>query len=108
MLPVFGWPRTISISAKTFEVVRFDAWVLALATPESATERLLRGTGADIVPPHDIDAIADTIARRYEQYRRGVRPASIAREHSFERREQARILLDAIERCTASVGRGGR
>jgi hypothetical protein len=30
-----------------------------------------------------------------------VRPTAIAREHSFDRRAQARILLDAIERCAA-------
>lgn len=102
MLPVFGWPRTNCISAKTFEVVRFDAWVLALATPGSATECLLRGTGADIVPPHDIERIADTIVQRYQEYRRGLRPTRIARVRNFERREQARILLDAIERCAGS------
>jgi hypothetical protein len=51
------------------------------------------------VPPHDVDQIAETIVRRYQEYRRGVRPTRIARERNFERREQARILLDAIEQC---------
>jgi hypothetical protein len=89
---------TITIPAKIFECVRFDAWLLALSDPGSATDRLLRATGADVVDPNDIVAIAAVIRRRYEEYRRGVGPRGAVADDRFSRRIQARILLDAIAR----------
>jgi glycosyltransferase involved in cell wall biosynthesis len=90
-----GWD-TAAIPAKVFECVRFDAWLLALADPGSATERLLAGSGADVVPPDDPAAIAAVIRRRYEEHRRGVRPVRVAADDRFSRRTQAGRLLDAI------------
>jgi hypothetical protein len=36
--------QRLCVPAKIFEYVRFEAWMLVLATPESATGRLLAGT----------------------------------------------------------------
>lgn len=98
MLVTFpGWD-TITIPAKIFECVRFEAWLLALADPGSATERLLQGTGADVTAPNDIAAMATVIRRRYEEYRRGVRPCRAVADDRFSRRRQGQILLDAMAR----------
>lgn len=98
MLVTFpGW-NTVAIPGKVFECVRFDAWLLALSDAGSATDLLLRGTEADVVPRDDIDGIASAIARRYAAHRRGEHATRIARDERFSRRRQARILLDALAR----------
>jgi glycosyltransferase involved in cell wall biosynthesis len=109
MLVTFpGWD-SITIPAKIFECVRFDAWLLALADPGSATDRLLRGSGVDLVAPDDLPAIAAAIRRRYEEHRRGVRPSRPVSDDRFSRRRQAGILLDAIaEIVPASASRTAR
>jgi len=96
MLVTFpGW-NSVAIPGKVFECVRFDAWLLALSDVGSATELLLRGTDADVVPRDDIDGIARAIARRYQAHRRGEQATHIARDERFSRSRQARILLDAL------------
>jgi len=103
MLVTFpGWDP-ITIPAKIFECVRFDAWLLVLADPGSATDRLVRGIGADVVQPNDIEAIAAVIRKRYEEYRSGVRPVRAVADDRFSRRTQARVLLDAIARLLPQV-----
>ena len=98
MLVTFpGW-NSVAIPGKVFECVRFDAWLLALSDAGSATDLLLRGTDADVVPRDDIEGIAGAITRRYEAHQRGERPTHIARDERFSRRRQARILLDALAR----------
>jgi glycosyltransferase involved in cell wall biosynthesis len=98
MLVTFpGW-NTITIPAKLFECVRFDAWVLALSERGSATDLLLQGTEADVVSPEDVAGIAAVIRKRYEEHAQGVRPARLSIDERFSRRTQARILLDAIAR----------
>ena len=100
MLVVFvGFGREF-IPAKTFEYMRFDAWLLILTEPASATAHLLQGTDADLVGPSDVAAIAAAIRRRYEMHRQGVSPVRIARDDRFSRAKQAEILLDAIERVS--------
>jgi glycosyltransferase involved in cell wall biosynthesis len=91
----------LAIPAKIFEYLRFEAWVLALAVPHSATDRLLQETGADVVPPDDVERIRDVVRGRFLQYREGIRPTRIANDGRFSRGAQARILLDAVARCTA-------
>jgi hypothetical protein len=90
----------MAIPAKIFEYVRFDAWVLALATHNSASGTLLRGSGADVVPPDDLDGLVKVLRERVAQFRNGVRPRRIARDGRFSRRVQAQRLLDAIVACT--------
>src|SRR5207302_1640518 len=87
-----------SIPAKIFEYTRFDAWLLALANPGSATALLLQDTGADVVPPHDVDAIAAAIRARYAAFASGVRPTRPRLPERLSRRAQANRLFDEIER----------
>jgi hypothetical protein len=98
MLVVLPQDWDLSLPAKLFEYIRFDAWLLALAERNSATELVLRDTDADVVSPKDISAIAAVLRTRYEQYARGKRPLPIARDPRLSRRYQAEILLDALER----------
>ena len=97
MLVILPQSWDMSLPAKLFEYVRFDAWLLALAEEDSATARLLRGTDADVVSPRDVAAIAAVLRRRYEQYAAGTRPRRVATDVRLSRRFQAQLLLDAIE-----------
>jgi glycosyltransferase involved in cell wall biosynthesis len=89
---------TFAIPAKLYEYVQFQAWLLALAPPNSATAQLLAGSGADVVEPDDVDAIAAAVARRFDEYRAGVMPCSINADGRYDRRAQARTLFEAMAR----------
>lgn len=97
MLVAMSGSNMAAIPAKTFECVRFPAWILALSAPGSATALLLQGTGADVAAPGDAKRIAQIIARRYEEHRAGVLPGPVGRDPRFSRRYQAGVLLDAVE-----------
>lgn len=86
-----------AIPSKVFEYMQFDAWLLALAEPESPVAQLLVGSSADVVAPDDIESLARVIRTRYEQHARGERPARGSDRERFSRRHQATLLLDAIE-----------
>jgi len=88
----------LAIPAKVFEYVQFDAWLLVLAEPESATALLFRDSSADVVKPDDVDGIAAAITRRLEQHRRGEEPVAVNRDGRFDRARQAARLFDAIEK----------
>jgi hypothetical protein len=89
----------MAIPSKIFEYMQFDAWVLALADRGSATELLLRDSGADVVSPRDVEGITAVILARYCEYAEGRRPTRLAVSARFSRRHQARLLFDAIDRC---------
>jgi glycosyltransferase involved in cell wall biosynthesis len=91
----------LAIPAKIFEYLRFDAWVLVLATRDSAAGLLLEDSGADVVAPNDLDGLVAVLRERFLQHRRGIRPTRIARGGRFSRREQADVLLEALAKCTA-------
>lgn len=97
MLVTMSGSSMAAIPAKTFECMRFDAWLLALSAPGSATARLLDGTTADVAAPGDVDAIAAALRRRYLEFRAGTRPVRIATDQRFSRRHQAELMLDALE-----------
>lgn len=98
MLVILHQDSDMAIPAKVFEYVQFDAWLLALAERDSATELALRDTAADVVSSRDISGIAAVLTRRYQQYAAGVRPARVATDSRLSRRFQADILLEALER----------
>lgn len=102
LLVVLPQDSDLAIPAKVFEYMEFDAWVLALAEPGSATERLLRSSAADVVSPRDVEAIAAVLRQRYEAYRRGERPVRLAGDARFSRRAQAEVLFAAIEALTGA------
>ena len=95
----------MAIPSKIFEYMPFDAWLLALAEPGSATHDILAGTGADVVAPDDVTGIADVLRTRIEQYRTEGPPRRPALVPECARAHQARILLDALDRV-AGAGRG--
>jgi hypothetical protein len=88
----------MAIPSKVFEYMRFDAWLLALAEPHSATARLLSDGGADVVAPEDVDRIAEVLERRFDEFARGERPRQPALVPHASRVEQARIFFSALER----------
>lgn len=94
----------LAIPSKLFEYMQFPAWVLAVAAPGGATERLLRGTGADVVAPADEEGLARAIATRLAQWSAGERPRPLNADGRFSRRRQAEILFDALEACTGAPG----
>ena len=97
-----GFNAFTTIPAKVFECMRFNAWLLALSDPGSATDTLLEGTSADVVAASDVDGIAAALRRHVHAFlREGARPSSIAADERFKRAAQARILLDGIERVIA-------
>lgn len=87
---------TMAIPAKIYEYVRMPAWMLVLATPDSATADLLRGTDALVTDPDDIDAIADAIAHRLDAFRGGARPLPVGRDGRFDRRHQSARMLELV------------
>lgn len=97
MLVTMSGTNMAAIPAKTFECVRFPAWILALSVPESATELLLRGTEADVVAPADATRIEAIIEKRYREHVVGLRPEPVGRDPRFSRGYQAALLFDAIE-----------
>jgi glycosyltransferase involved in cell wall biosynthesis len=88
----------LAIPAKLFEYVTFNAWLLVLAEPESATELLFRDSTADVVKPDDVDGIAAAIKRRFEQHRCGEQPVAVNHDGRFDRARQATRLFDEIEK----------
>ena len=87
----------MAIPAKLFEYVRFNAWLLVMAEPESATGRLLAGSAADVVRPTDEPGLAAVLRQRYEQHRAGIVPEPVGADGRFSRRGQAQPLLDRID-----------
>jgi hypothetical protein len=98
----------MAIPSKVFEYMQFPAWLLVFATPESATELALRGSHAHVVPPDDVNAAYQVLRQRFLQHRSGVRPDSASVDGPLSRAAQARILLDAIDRCLEGRGTSGR
>jgi hypothetical protein len=91
----------LTVPSKIFEYMRFEAWLLALAAPATATADLLRGTGADVVAPEDVDGLTRALRGRYLQFARGERPAPIAANGRFSRRAEAARLFDMLEELAA-------
>lgn len=85
------------IPGKLFEYVQLSSWVLALTEPGTATELLLRGTGADVVSPDAPEAIGRCLAARYREFKAGRRPGPVNADGRFDRDAQAKLLFDAID-----------
>lgn len=97
MLVVLPQDSAMAIPAKLFEYMQFDAAVLALADPQSATAQLLAGTDADVVPPGDVDAMERVIAHRVREFTAGHRPRRLASHRNLSREAQAGPLFDFLE-----------
>jgi hypothetical protein len=93
---------TMTLPAKLFEYMRFDAWLLALAERGSATEALLRGTGADVVEPSDEARVAEVLRVRFDEFRAGRRPVALNRDGRFDRATQSARMFSLLEEIAAA------
>ena len=91
----------MAIPSKVFEYMQYNAWLLALAKPRSATALLLQDTPADVIEPGDEEALFQVLARHYDQHLRGESPPRIADDRRFSREQQAEILFNAIDEVVA-------
>ena len=96
-----------AIPSKIFEYMQFDAWILVLADADAPAAMLLRGTGADVVSPSNVEGLAEVVRRRIQQYRSGERPERLSHETRFSRRHQAERLMSAIA-ARLPTGQRGR
>ena len=87
----------LAIPSKIFDYMRFEARLLALAEPDSATERLLRGTSAEVVEPLDEEGLVRALTRAVLDWRVGKAVEPLATDPRFSRRTRAAELFDAIE-----------
>src|SRR6185436_15971298 len=67
----------LAIPSKIFDYMPFEATILALVVPTSATARLLGNTEAHCVSPQDINGIADVLRKSYRDFTAGVRPRAL-------------------------------
>jgi hypothetical protein len=106
------WDDDLTIPAKLFEYLRFDAWLLVFARERSAIAGLLRGRDADLVGNDDALGAAEAIRRRFLQHRAGVLPTALSADPGLSREAQARILLGALDgvvrRAPATAAAGGK
>lgn len=87
----------LAVPSKVYEYLRFPAWLLALAEPQSATARTLADTGADVVHPSDGEGVMRVIAGRMAERRRSGRPAALAEAAPhLSRSAQADLLFRRI------------
>jgi hypothetical protein len=87
----------LAIPSKVFEYMRYEAWVLALAEPGSATEQVLRDSGADVVSAMDVAGLTRALRTRVLQHQAGERPPRLNAIDQYSRREQAKVLFDRLE-----------
>ncbi len=96
-----------SIPGKVFEYVQAATWVLSLAEGGSATDLLLRESGADCVAPDDEEGIGRVVAKRYREFKAGKRPVPLNADGRFDRERQAARLFaavdDAVERGKTTI-----
>jgi O-antigen/teichoic acid export membrane protein len=97
MLVLLPQDSDVAIPAKLFEYMRFDAWLMILASRRSATARLLQDTAADVIAPDDVEGIRRVLAHRVWLHSRGVRAQSLAHHEHLSRRARAAELFDAVE-----------
>jgi hypothetical protein len=98
MVVVLPQQHVHSIPGKVFEYVQLQAWLLVLSETGTATELVLRHSGADVVAPDDVDGLRRVIVRRYRDRQAGARPVPINSNGRFDRGRQAALLLDALDR----------
>jgi hypothetical protein len=89
----------LAIPSKIFDYMRCGAWIVAVASPGSATEALLRDTGADVVHDNTATLIHQALRRRYLEFLGGIRPKPIAPNTHSSRREQAAVFFNAVRQA---------
>lgn len=107
VLVVLPQDWSVSVPAKVFEYIQFDAWLMVLSRQSDATTQLLRPTSADLLGPDDVDGIAAMLERRYAEWRAGGRPRAINADGRFDRDAQGNLLFDRLERGVRSRKKEG-
>jgi len=98
VLVVLPQDSDMAIPSKVFEYLRYPAWVLAMAEPDSATGRVLRDTPAAVVSASNVHRLAARLADWFERFESGERPGPAARSApQLSRRAQADRLFDRLE-----------
>jgi hypothetical protein len=92
----------LAIPAKIYEYVKMPSWMLVLAHADSATAQVLEDSDASVMDPADVDGMVEVLRRRYEEFRRGVRPAPVGRDGRFDRSRQSEKLLRLISERIAT------
>ena len=87
----------LAIPSKIFDYMRFEARLLVLAQPESATAEHLRDSGADVVAPMDVEGVLQVLREAHRQHLAGERPLPIARDPRYSRRAAANRIFGAID-----------
>jgi len=87
----------MAVPAKLYEYCRFDSSVLALAKQGSSVEAVLRGSGASVVDPHDVDGMFNTLKSAYMRHLDGSNPERVHLDQKFSRGSQANVFLDALD-----------
>lgn len=95
------------VPGKVFEYVQMPSWLLAISEEGTATEMLLRDTTAAVIAPDDVPEIGRYITRRYEEFRRGVRPAPVNSDGRLDRSRQADRLFDALDNLVSRASTSG-
>lgn len=98
----------LSVPSKVFEYIRHPSWVLAQATPHSATADLLAGTSAFVVPAEQVEATADLLVRCYQEFRAGRRPEPVAPQTRASRAEEGGRIFDALQGLVDRASRSAR
>jgi glycosyltransferase involved in cell wall biosynthesis len=91
------WSQDLAVPAKVYEFMRFEAWPLVLAGPDSAPARLLEGTGAIVADPSAPDHIAAVLESLFDRWRAGDRPGIPAGRESLSRRSAVRDLVAHLD-----------
>lgn len=91
----------LAVPAKIYEYVKMNAWMLVLASKNSATGQLLKDSDARVVEPQDIDGIAHILRSCFEDFSRGVNPQPVGRSGRFDRRIQSGKFLQLITKVVA-------
>jgi hypothetical protein len=97
VLAVLPQQWSASVPAKVFEYMQFDAWLLVMGRAGDAMTTLMETAGADVVPPGDAERIAQTLCRRWREWKSGDRPVALNADGRFDRAVQAQRLLAALE-----------
>lgn len=95
----------LAVPSKIYEYMQFPARLLVFAARGSATELLLRGSGADVVDPRDLDGITRALDRAFQEHRAGREPPRLAEDPRFSRGREAEILFDALEAVVDGAGK---
>ena len=96
----------LAIPSKVFDYMTMPARLLALATPDSATGRVMAGLDGDLIHPDDVDGVAAALRTALRLWRRGEVFEPPGASGQYSRHEQAAKLLARLEEVRRASGRG--